>query len=729
MQTYDYIVLFGYFVVMIGIGIWCSFGNKEQEDYFMGGRGFGKLLQTFAAFGAGTGAHDPITTSRTVWTSGMSGIWSTFMWLFVTPFYWIFGVWYRRMRHLTLGDWFVERYQSKHLGAVYTLFAFLFCILYLSAMFAAISKVAEPLMGDAAITALVQTFSLDGPESIKFVLLPTIAVVVLIYGALGGLTAAYYTDLLQGLCIIFLSVILIPAGLWQLGEVHRPDEDTSLMAGFEIMHEQLPESYFSMFSGPSAGEFPLHYIVSLSLLALLGIVVQPHFIATGGGSAKSELDARVGLVSGNFLKRFCTIGWALTGLIVLALLAGDVKANADPDLAWGRATLRILEPLNLGLVGLMLACLLAALMSSADCYMIITSGLLIRNVYAAYFNPDASEKTYVMLGRLAGIIVIAGAMFFAMFYYDVFKQYTAALEVLIPFAAPFWLGMYWRGANRFGTWATVAISSLLFFILPIVIPLVMPDLNTNQQYAVFNNVQREIITRPATPSDIERYNSWEAARAEIAQLDDPVAQTEALAELGPQPPEPSEGQLVDERTFGGVPIYWSKVVEQKNTTSTFKELRRTTTDSGKETIVQRKVGTFEGQGSFNLDYLLYDLLGVDLQEQSKAMLATLRLPPRLIIPFLIMIVVSLLTPRDSRELLDRYYSKMKTPVDPDPETDRAKLAQAYANRAEQERQKLLPGTSFEFNKPSVADVGGFVLCWLICILFVGIAVAVSQIGS
>ena len=175
MQTYDYMVLFGYFAIMIAIGAWCARGNKKQEDYFMGGRGFGKLLQTFAAFGAGTGANDPITTSSTVWTSGLSGVWSTLMWLFVTPFYWIFGVWYRRMRHITLGDWFVERYQSKHLGAVYTVFAFMFCILYLSSMFAAISKVAEPLMGESAAQALVSTFNLSSTDDIKFALLPTIA--------------------------------------------------------------------------------------------------------------------------------------------------------------------------------------------------------------------------------------------------------------------------------------------------------------------------------------------------------------------------------------------------------------------------------------------------------------------------------------------------------------------------------------------------------------------------
>ena len=139
MTVIDIIVLIVYFGTMIGIGLWAMRRVKGQEDYFMGGRGFGTLLQTFAAFGAGTGAHEPVQVGRTGWTSGLSGVWSALMWLFVTPIYWFTAVWYRRMRHLTLGDWFVERYNSKALGAAYTLFAIVFYMFYLSTMLSAIA--------------------------------------------------------------------------------------------------------------------------------------------------------------------------------------------------------------------------------------------------------------------------------------------------------------------------------------------------------------------------------------------------------------------------------------------------------------------------------------------------------------------------------------------------------------------------------------------------------------
>ena len=321
MTWIDFTVLILYFVVMVAIGIWAMRGVKGQEDYFMGGRGFGKLLQTFAAFGAGTGAHEPVTVGRTGWTSGLSGVWSALMWLFVTPIYWITGVWYRRMRHLTLGDWFVERYDSRPLGVAYSFFAIVFYMFYLSTMFSAIAKFAVPLLGFE---------TLSNGLDIKYVLVPSIALIVILYGVLGGLTAAYYTDLIQGIFIILLSVMLIPFGLLALVKEFGDPSTQGIMDGFRIMHERVAEEYFSLFNGPSAGEFPVPYIISLTLLVLVGIVVQPHFIATGGGSAKSEYEARVGLVTGNFLKRLCTVGWALTALIALALLAGNPEIAAGP---------------------------------------------------------------------------------------------------------------------------------------------------------------------------------------------------------------------------------------------------------------------------------------------------------------------------------------------------------------------------------------------------------------
>lgn len=732
MTFIDYVVLVAYFAVMAVIGFACMRMVKGQEDFFMGGRGFGRLFQTFAAFGAGTGAHEPPTVGRTVWTSGLSGIWSALAWLFVTPFYWITGVWYRRMRHLTLGDWFVERYESRAMGAAYTGFAIVFYMFYLSTMFSAIGNVAAPLILPNQDTTLVTVWG-GGTIGLEYILVPAIAAGVIVYGVLGGLRAAYWTDLIQGIFIILLSIMLIPYGLKALVAKFGDPSTMGMMDGFRIMHERVPEDYFRLFGGPQAGEFPIYYLAAFTLLMLVGIVVHPHFIATGGGSAKNENSARVGLVVGNFLKRFCTVGWGLTALIIVALMADSPILATNPDRVWGVATSEILGPLNIGLVGLMLACLLAALMSSADAYMIVTSGCVVRNVYAAYINPHASEATYVRVARATGMIVIVGAVAISLWVMDVFGQFKLAIELPILFAAPFWVGMWWRRATRQAVWLTMGFSLLVFFAIPILAPLAMPGLRTDPAFTATNERRLIVTPREATPADVERrqaeIEAGEGRRQAAMQLADPVAREAALAQVAPAPQPLTVGDPVEERTVvGGRAIFWTDGVAPQEG-ARLVEVSRGTDAAGRTVIVQRWEGPMRGSGNFNLDFLLYQWMGMDLTTRSNAMLETLRLPSRLFAPFLVLIVLSFFTPRNSKEALDRYYAKMKTPVDPDRGIDAENLRRAYENPAALESRKLFPGTEFEASKPTAVDVIGFLACFGVCLAIVGLIVWMGTIGA
>ncbi|MDV6032532.1 MAG: sodium:solute symporter family protein [Phycisphaera sp. RhM] len=712
MTWIDYVVVAVYFIVMIAIGLWAMGRVKGQEDYFMGGRGFGKLLQTFAAFGAGTGAHEPIQVGRTGWTSGLSGVWSALMWLFVTPVYWITAVWYRRMRHLTLGDWFVERYESKALGAAYAVFAIIFYMFYLSTMLSAIAKFAVPLMGLDEIAGL----------DLKYVLIPGLAGIVIVYGVLGGLTAAYWTDLIQGIFIILLSVLLIPYGLWALVKEFGDPSTQGFMDGFTIMHQRVSSDYFSLFAGPSAGEFPLQYIVALTLLALVGIVVQPHFIATGGGSAKSENEARIGLVVGNFLKRLCTVGWAITALIALALLAGRPELAVDPDLVWGIAAREILGPLNLGLVGLMLACLMAAMMSSADTYMIVSSALITRNLYAAYVNPSATDRESVKVARVTGLAIIVGASIVAITMADVFAQFTFAIELPILFAAPFWIGMYWRRANGTAVWITIAFSALFFFILPLVIPMVSPEMRTDPAWTTTTNRIVKSIKRTATPADVARHEAWVEAM-EQAKDDETMRQ-----KIGAEPPQCEVGDQIEVVLISGdTSIFWSGGVKSVGEESL--QMISTVQDGSTSILTQRRTGPLQGEGQFKLDFVLYHYMGIDLANVSKATLETLRLPTRVLLPFLVLIVASFLTPRTSESVLDRYYAKMKTEVDPDPETDRRNLEESYRNPKRFEDRRLFPGTDIEALRPRKSDVYGFAISVAVCFVVIALLVWLAGIGS
>ena len=755
MSSADYIVLGVYFLVLVAIGLYCARLNKKQEDYFMGGGGFGKLMQTFAAFGAGTGPQDPIITGSGTFTKGMNGMWGVMYWLFVTPFYWITGVWYRRMRHLTLGDWYVERYESKKLGGAYAIFGVIFFMIYGSMFFSAIAKTAAPMIGDHV--------SLFGSEiELQYVLVPAVGIIVLLYGMIGGLTAAYFTDLIQGLCVIALSCMLIPLGLNAL------NGDTELNAdgegSFSVMHENLPESFFDLMGGVGA-DFSLAYLIAIVFSNLFGIVVQPHFIATGGGSAKTENDARTGLVVGNFLKRFCTLGWVLTGLIAATLYAEVPELIKDPDQAWGYASMQLLGP---GLRGLMLACLLAALMSSVDAYMIVGSGLVVRNLYVPFINPEASEKKCLAMGKITGTVIVCGSIMFSLLIFDMIQQLTITFWFTLVFAAPFWVGMYWRKATTKAAWITVAYCLLFFTMIPFFGPKLAPSWRTNESYlqtdAMKHTLKKEVLTKPTIRKHLGlQLDAWNKDHAAMAEG---PAKT-AHAELRPQfvnsdrtiiqvPNEDSTGviqlevgkstiDVTSPRSFeknkdgsqkmwsGGQALFWDRVVPVDATIKP--EIVEVIADGDTTTTIYGyPEGTpMKGEGNFKLNLAFFLPLGVDIAGQSKANRNALELVPKIIMPFLVMILASFITSAigagNSQEALDRYYAKMKTRVIADPAADKAKLEAVYAGEQPADRVKLFPNSQLEFQKPTRADIVGFVVSVLACFAIIGLAFVIAELGG
>lgn len=427
------------------------------------------------------------------------------------------------------------------------------------------------------------------------------------------------------------------------------------------------------------------------------------------------------------MKRFCTVGWALTGLIVLALLAENIEIAEDPDRAWGVAAREILGPLNLGLVGLMLACMLAALMSSADCYMLVTSGLVVRNVYAAYINPNGTEKEYVFAGRMVSFIVIVGAVIISLMMMNVFGQLKWTFELPMIFAAPFWIGMFWRRATRLAAWLTVAFSATVFFILPSLLPVIYSDLTTHPSFTQTNAVQTTIIERKATPADVDKRKAAIAVWEEAAAISDPQLRSEKLQRLGEKPEPITAGDTIkDIYKTGGKPIFWTSIQPLEGTK--LKEVSRTQ-EGNIVTIVETYDGPVAGSGYFNLDFLLYEMAGLDLTQLSSPMLETLRLPPKVITPFIVMVLLSLTTRPNRKEALDRYFVKMKTPVEPDHERDLEELEKSYQNPTRYDHNKLFPNSNLEFQRPDFADIAGFIISFLICFGIIGLTVWIAQIGA
>ena len=94
-----------------------------------------------------------------------------------------------------------------------------------------------------------------------------------------------------------------------------------------------------------------------------------------------------------------------------------------------------------------------------------------------------------------------------------------------------------------------------------------------------------------------------------------------------------------------------------------------------------------------------------------------------------MIIASLLTRPNSKESLDRFYVKMKTPTEPDPDKDKRELELSYASPDRFDHKKLFPGSSIEIQRPGSMDVIGFILSCLGVVAVIILALWVANLGA
>jgi len=721
----DIAVIVVYFAVLIGIGVWSMRRIHNQEDYFLASRGFGKFIQTFAAFGQATSADTAVGTATTTFTNGASGIWSALAILWATPIYWMTSPWYRRLRLLTMGDFFEERYQSRRMAMVYAAIASIGMMSIISVGMAAVTKTTMALTPktveeftaeeqaeyalfkeltaldtqdyaqlDATRQARLYELRRIDPQGTfshvnKSVLIAIICTVVIIYGVAGGLRAAFLTDTIQGLFIIMLSVILLPFA-W--AKINATYGGSGIMGAFQTLHQRLPTSFLDILGSPTALDFTWYYIAALSLMSTINVAIQPNQLVAIG-SAKDEYAARFGFVVGCYMKRVTTVLWGVFTLFALVLYADTIR---DPDKVWGYATLDLLGPLNMGLVGLMIACLLAALMSTADCLMITASSLLTHNLYRA-IHPNASEKHYVLAGRTLGIIVVLGGALIATLFTSLFALLKFLWEFYAIFAATFWLGMLWRPATRKAAWASITAALLLFFLLPLLLPMALPSLRTHP--ALTRTTESRVIEREYYAADMD-----EAQREkEIAQWQQANATGKAE---GPCPAPLKTGALFTKTySIPARPIFWTQGLEAQSD------------------------GSVVGRGMLNVGLLALDAAGLDLTRNPYALNETLRILIRIILPFLILILVAWFTHHEDEAILDRFYAKMKTPVLVDREADAKEIEASYAAPHRFDNRKMFPGTGWECLKWRRVDIVGFVLAQLAAFAIVGFLFALLTIGK
>jgi len=425
----DIAVIAAYFLLVTLIGLLSARKAVSQKEFYVGGRRFGKLLTIMTSFGVGTSNTHPLLVAGAAYTHGLSGIWYSWLYMLYMPLQWILEPLIRRLRLYTTADFFDLRY-SKGLGLFFSLSSLLNCAVMIGTILLGIGQFVEGVTQGALN---------------KDVVILLAGGLMIVYGTAGGLIAAAWADVLQGFLIIVLSFMLLPPLFAEVG-------------GLSGLHQALPAEAFSLAwpaEADPARNIGLFAIFMLSVNGMLGVLIEPQ--SQTKQAARNEWTLRLGVQIGTFMKRICTLAWALVGLCAVVVWPG----LTEPETAFGLAARAYLPA---GLTGLMVAAMLAAGMSTTSAIMVAGSAIFSRNLYARHVYLAGSDSHYLRVARATGVLLVIAGLATAFWLGTV----THAVEFwwkITAFIGPtFLLGMFLRRGNSWGAWACMIASTLVWLL-------------------------------------------------------------------------------------------------------------------------------------------------------------------------------------------------------------------------------------------------------------------------
>src|SRR5436190_19206974 len=433
LSTADLVIIALYFIVVFAIGFYFSKKERTSEDYFLASRNIGWFsigaslfvsnIYTEHFIGlAGSGASTGLAVGHFEWLA-------CFMLLLLG---WVFVPFYLRSNVFTMPEFLERRFNRSCATYLASISIIAYVFTKISVHLYAAAVVLERVVGWSPITAA------------------TILVVATgIYTIAGGLAAVIYTDLVQTLILVFGAAVLTILGLHEVG-------------GFSALHAALPPAYFHMMKPATDADFPWTGIFFGAPILGIWYWCTDQVIVQRVLSAKTEGHAKAATIFAGFLKVLPVFMLVLPGLIAVALYRDLFKFGPNGQVLNGDIAYPtlIINLLPTGLVGVMIAALLAALMGAMSSVFNSASTLVTLDFYKK-IKPDATERQLVGFGRvMTGVMVVLG-LAWVPFIHLISSQLYIYLQsvpryISPPIAACFILGILWPRLNAQG-----AITSLL----------------------------------------------------------------------------------------------------------------------------------------------------------------------------------------------------------------------------------------------------------------------------
>jgi solute:Na+ symporter, SSS family len=423
--TLDLVIIGIYFALVFGIGLYFARRKRSSEEYFLAGRDVGWFFIGASLFVSNISTEHFIGLSGSGASSGLAvGHFEWWACLILLILGWVFVPFYLRSNVFTMPE-FLERRFSRN------------CAVYLAAISIIayiFTKISVQLYAASVVLERVAGWSLWKTAVV-------LVVATGIYTVAGGLAAVIYTDTVQTLILIAGAATLTVIGLHRVG-------------GLEALMAKAPAGYFHMIKPISDHDFPWTGIFFGAPILGIWYWCTDQVIVQRVLSARDEGHAKAGTIFAGFLKILPVFILVLPGTIAYVLFKDQLKT---PDEAYPTLILNLLPT---GLVGLVMAALLAAVMGAMSSVFNSASTLVTLDFYKKV-RPQASEGQLVNFGRVAtGVMVLLGLLWVP-FIHLISNQlyiYLQSVQAYIspPITACFVLGILWPRLNAAG-----AITSLL----------------------------------------------------------------------------------------------------------------------------------------------------------------------------------------------------------------------------------------------------------------------------
>jgi len=391
MSTLDWIVLGLFCLALVGIVIWViAKKDKDTTDYFLAGRDATWIAIGASIFASNIGSEHLVGLAGAGAESGMAmAHWEMHGWM-ILMLGWLFVPFYSRSKVFTMPEFLERRYnpQARSFLSIISLVSYI------------LTKVAVTVYAGGVV--FKDVFDIEyitfWSYNIDFFWISAIGLVVLtgIYTTFGGMKAVLYTSVLQTPILLIGSIAVLVLGLIKVGGW---GEMMEICRANVTVHG---DSMTSLMRSPKDLDFPWTGVILGSAIIGFWYWCTDQFIVQRVLSGRDMKQARRGTIFGAYLKLTPVFIFLIPGMIAYALNQKGLITLSSNDAAFSTM---VKELLPIGFKGIVIGGILAALMSSLASLFNSSAMLFTIDFYKKY-KPEASEKHYVIVGRMATVAIV-----------------------------------------------------------------------------------------------------------------------------------------------------------------------------------------------------------------------------------------------------------------------------------------------------------------------------------